>query len=366
MRRAWLVLAVVGSGCCCRPEKSGRVDAAPITSPDGTLSATASVVFSKGHSGVHSSVSDQVFHELVLKRGAETHKVVIDRFSTGYLEASPSEFAAAKDAKLSVEFHGQVVSVTADEGKRWRHVVLDTGAPFVCGVSTTPKAPPTRDLLLADLRGAGFGKPRTCDVEGATRVLCAHADDDELWSAAITQMLKHSLVDSEREPLNACLDARRPGLRDQLVAALHDRDAERIGLAAESLAKSNEVSVQTALATALSREVPTDSAGCWSRAKVAWALAQVTTSLGTADGATRQALIDLARAPAACPTELTGKAARVYAIASLRVVKDESLRELAAPCPAEDSGWTLGFKQWNEAMVDHLTDRPLECLAKSR
>lgn len=361
MRRAWLLFAVV-SGCCCRAEKSGRVDAPPITSPDGTMTATASVVFSKGHS----SVSDQVFHELVLKRGAETHKVVIDRFSTGYLEASPSEFAAAKDAKLSVEFHGQVVSVTADEGKRWRHVVLDTGAPFVCGVSTTPKAPPTRDLLLADLRGAGFGKPRTCDVEGATRVLCAHVDDDELWSAAITQMLKHSLVDSEREPLNACLDARRPALRDQLVAALHDRDAERIGLAAESLAKSNEVSVQTALATALSREVPTDSAGCWSRAKVAWALAQVTMTLGTADASTRKALIDVARAPPACPTELTGKAARVYAVASLRVVKDESLRELAAPCPAEDSDWTLGFKQWNEAMVDHLTDRPLECLAKSR
>ncbi len=363
MRRAWLLFAVV-SGCCCRAEKSGRVDAPPITSPDGTMTATASVVFSKGHSGVHSSVSDQVFHELALKRGAETQKVVIDRFSTGYLEASPSEFAAAKDAKLSVEFHGNVVSVTADEGKRWRHVVLDAGAPFVCGMSTTPKAPPTRDLLLADLRAAGFGKPRTCDIEGATRVLCAHVDDDELWSAAITQMLKHSLVDSEREPLNACLDARRPALRDHLVAALRDSDTERVGLAAESLAKSNEVSVQTALATALSREVPTDSAGCWSRAKVAWALAQVTTTLGTADGATRQALIDLARAPAACPTELTGKAARVYAVAALGVVKDESLRELSATCATDHAPWKLTFTKWNEAMYANLADEPLECLAK--
>lgn len=362
MRSAWLVFAVVVSGCCCRPEKSGRVDGAPITSTDGTMTATASVVFSKGHSGVHSSVSDQVLHELVLKRGDETQKVLIEQFSS--YQSSGSEFAAAKNATLSVEFHGHVVSVTADEGKRWRHVVLDAGAPFVCGVSTKPAAPPTRALLLADLKAAGFGKPRTCDIEGATRVLCAHADDDELWSAAIGQMLKHSLVDSEREPLNACLEARRPALRDQLLAALRDSDTERVGLAAESLAKSNEVSVQTTLATALTREAPTDSAGCWSRAKVAWALAQVTTTLGTADAATRKALIDVARAPPACPTELTGKAARVYAVAALGVVKDESLRELSATCTTDNAPWKLTFTKWNEAMYANLTDAPLECLAK--
>ncbi len=364
MLRAWLVFAVIASGCCCRPEKSGRVEGAPVTSADGTMTATASVVFSKGHTGVHSSVSDQVFHELVLKRGDETQKVTIDRFSTGYLESSASEFEAAKDATLLVEFHGHVVSVTADGGKRWRHVVLDSGKPFVCGVSAKPGAPPTRDLLLADLRAAGFGKPRTCDFEGATQVLCAHADDDELWSAAIAQMLKHSLVDSEREPLNACLDPRRPALRDQLLAALRDRDAERVGLAAESLAKSTDVSVQTALAEVLTRGAPTERTGCWSTAKVAWALAAVTTTLGSAEASTRKALLDVARAPTACPDELTGKAARVYAVAALGVVKDESLRELAETCATDHAPWKLSFTKWNEAMYANLTNEPLECLAK--
>lgn len=108
-------------------------------------------------------------------------------------------------------------------------------------------------------------------------------------------MLKHSLVDAEREPLNACLDPRRPALRDQLIAATKERDVERVGLAAESLAKSNDVSVQTALAEVLTRGTPTERTGCWSTANVAWALAAVTTTLG----------------PAACPDELTGKAARV-------------------------------------------------------
>ncbi|MBL8935434.1 MAG: hypothetical protein JNM69_12840 [Archangium sp.] len=364
MARAWLTVMLVASGCCCRPEKSGRVDGAPVTSTDGMWTATPSVVFSKGHTGVHSSVSDQVFHELVLRRGDETQKVLIDRLSAGYLESSASEFAAAKHATLSVEFHGHVVSVTADDGKRWRHVVLDSGAPFVCGASTKPAAPPTRDLVLADLRAAGFGTPRTCDIEGATRVLCAHANDDELWSVAIAQMLKHSLVDSEREPLDACLDPRRPALRDQLLAALRDRDAERVGLAAESLAKSNDVIVQNALAEVLTRGAPTERAGCWSTAKVTWALAAVTTTLGTAESSTRKALLDVARAPAACPDELTGKAARVYAVAALGVVKDEALRELSATCTTEHAPWKLTFTKWNEAMYANLTDAPLECLAK--
>jgi hypothetical protein len=80
MLRAWLIIALFASGCCCRPEKSGRVDAAPVTSADGTMTATASVIFSKGHTGVHSSVSDHVSHELVLTRGAERQMVLIDRF----------------------------------------------------------------------------------------------------------------------------------------------------------------------------------------------------------------------------------------------------------------------------------------------
>lgn len=328
------------------------------------MTATASVIFSKGHTGVHSSVSDQVFHELVLKRGDEDpqgdHRPLQHRLPR--VERVGVRGGEGRDAVGRVPRH--VVSVTANgeavaprRARQWKAIRLWRQREAGRSADERPAA-------RGPARGGLRAKWRMCDFEGATQVLCAHADDDELWSAAIAQMLRHLLVDSEREPLNACLDPRRPALRDQLLATLRERDAERVGLAAESLAKSTDVSVQTALAEVLTRGAPTERTGCWSTAKVTWALECCTTTLGSAEASTRKALLDVARAPAACPDELTGKAARVYAVAALGVVKDESLRELAATCPTEHAPWKLTFTKWNEAMYANLTNEPLECLAK--
>ena len=372
MFRAWVATALVASGCCCNSEpRFSRDESAPVVAPDGKVTATAIVAFSKGVSGVHGSTSDSVVHLLELRRGGETQRVQVARFLNGYLESSPAEFEEARKAKLKVTFaaDGHVVSISADGGTTWKHVVLDVGAPFACGLSASSSGvPKTRDLLLADLRGAGFGKKRTCDLEGATRVLCAQGEDDELWGAALEQLLAHHLVDSERDPLLACLSPlvkRRPVLRDRLIAATAENDPERVGVAAEALAKSADAAAQAALALALEKTRPSDSEHCWSAAKLAWSLASITVERGEAASPVRKVLADLARAPPACPAALTGKAARVYAVAALGALKGDTLRELSATCTVERAPWTLGFTQWNEAMVGGLTDEPLECLAKA-
>lgn len=370
MARSWMLTALVAAGCCCRSEpKVSSVQSAPVVSPDGAVTATASVVFNKGSAGVHSGVSDSVLHLLDLTRGKETLRVRVHEFSNGYLESTPAEFEDAKRAKLKVKFEpdGHVVLVSADEGKTWRRVVLDVGAPFVCGIGAASSAvPKTRDLVLSDLRTAGFGKRRTCDIEGATRVLCAQHDDDELWGAALEQLLDHSLVDMERAPLLGCLAPlvkKRVVLRDRLIAATSEAP-EHLEFAAEALARTADPVAQASLAQALTKP-PTDDASCWIAAKAAWALAAITIERGEADATTRQRLVDLARAPPACPTALTGKAARVYAVAALGALKDAALLELSAPCTSDPAPWTLDFTQWNEAMLAGLTDLPLECLAKA-
>ena len=372
MVRLVMLAALITSGCCCRSEpKTSNVQGARVVSPDGKVTATATAVFNKGHAGVHSGVSDSVVHLLELQRGGETQRVRVREFDDGYLGSSPAEFEAAKNATLRVKFEpdGHAVSVSADEGKTWSHVVLDEGAPFVCGRSPgSTAAPKTRDLVLSNLRAAGFGTRRTCDVEGATRVLCAHGDDEELWAVALTRMLEQQLVDAERAPLVTCLSPlvkQRALLREQLLGSLTAPESARVELAAEALARSADEGAQAALTRALEHAAPTDSRQCWTTATMVWALASITIERNAADGPTRALLVDVARRQT-WPREPGCVAARVYAVAALGAVKDESLRELSATCSTTAPPWTLGFKQSNEAVLEGLTDRPIDCLAKAK
>ncbi len=370
MVRLVMLAALVASGCGCRTKpKDSNVQSAPIVSPDGKVTATATVVFSKGHAGIHSGVSNSVLHVLELQRGAETQRVRVREFDDGYLGSSPAEFEAAKNATLRVRFEpeGHAVSLSADEGTTWRHVVLDEGAPFVCG-SGSGAVPKTRDLVLSSLRAAGVGKGRTCDLGGATRVLCAHGDDEELWDAALARMLEQPLVDAERAPLMRCLAPlvkQRAQLREQLMGSLTAPAPERVELAAEALAKSADDGAQTALARALEHATPADSRQCWTTATLAWALASITIERNAADEAIRARLAALARGQT-FPAEPGCAATRVYAVAALGALNDPSLRELSATCSTAAPPWTLSFTQTNEAVLGGLTDRPIGCLAKAK
>lgn len=370
MMRLFMVAALVAAGCGCRVKPKGSSgQSAPVVSPDGKVTATATVVFNKGHAGVHSGVSSSVLHLLELKRGVETQRVRVRAFDDGYLGSSPAGFEAAKNAALRVRFEpdGHVVSVSADDGTTWSHVVLDEGPPFVCG--TGPGAVPTsRDLVLSNLRVAGFGAARTCDVDGATRVLCAQGDDEELWNVALTRMLEQPLVDAERAPLVTCLSSvvkRRAALREQLIGSLTAREPERVELAAEALAKSTDEGAQTALRRALEQAAPADSRQCWTMGTLVWSLASITVERNAADAPTRTLLVDVARRQT-WPEELGCAAARVYAVAALGAVKDTSLPELSSACSTAAPPWTLGFTQTNEAVLDGLTDTPIACLAKAK
>ena len=100
-----------------------------VTSADGTISAQAFVRYSKGGVSVTSGRPDELVHVLMVG----SQRVELARFTAGYLgETPPAEWKAAVHAELTVNFapDGHAVSVSADLGKNWRHVVLDTGAPY--------------------------------------------------------------------------------------------------------------------------------------------------------------------------------------------------------------------------------------------
>lgn len=156
-----------------------------------------------------------------------------------------------------------------------------------------------------------------------------------------------------------------PPLRAKLIAYTRGKQSQ-VELAAEALVKSDDEAAQVALTTALRGLVdqPKSDPHCWSRGKVAWSLAGITAQRKAAPLATRELILELARAPDACPKDLTGKAVRVYAVTALAALQDPGLKELAAKCSEEPPPWSVPFEQWNEAMTANLVNRKVECLAK--
>jgi hypothetical protein len=362
--RATLLLALLAAACTERPPPPTRAASPVVTSPDGKQTASVTVRFSKRGVGVHSGGPDQLFHELTLTSGSALKSVQLSRYTSGYMGETPErEFRNAVKADYTLAYapDGHALSASFDGGKTWRQVVLDTGEPFICGMGSNP-APPTRELVLENLRTNGLGKVRTCELEGAARTLCAHRGDEELWSLAVEKFFETELVDSERYPLLECLRKEAP-MRKRLINQLQGSLARR-ALAAEALVKSGDAEAQLALTVALREllEDPARDPDCWTRAKVTWALAGITAERKDAAPATRELLLELARAPAACPGSLTGKAVRVYAIAAL---EGAGLGDLGATCAGAAEPWSVPFEQWNEAMLLRLTDRPAECLVKA-
>jgi hypothetical protein len=349
-----------------------------VTSPDGKIKAQALVTFSKGFEGVHSGRPDELFHVLAVESGGTTHEVELASFGGARLSPQPpGEYRAAVHATMTVQLaaDGHAASVSSDGGKSFEHVVLDAGDPFLCGVdSPASEAPPTRELVLAGLKSKGIlrhGDARaTCDIGGATRVLCAARTDAELWLAAVEMLVDAELVDAERDPLMRCAQSvakENEAIRAALVAAMARSDA---GLenGAEALAKSDDADTQSKLAGAarsIGDRAPLPTNKCWRRAKIVWSLASITVDRRAAPADARQLLVDVARGDDVCPSELTGKAARVYAVAALAALDDATLDDLAAKCSGAAEKWSVPFAAWNEAMTSNLVAQPLECLAKA-
>jgi hypothetical protein len=266
-----------------------REASAVVASPDGKIKAQAFVTFSKGFSGIHSSRADELFHVLAVESDGKTHDVELASFGGARLTPQPpGEYRAAVHAEMTVKLasDGHAASVSSNGGKSFEHVVLDAGDPFLCGVdSPLSEAPPTRELVLAGLRSKALvrqGDARaTCDIAGATRVLCAAPTDADLWLAAVDMLVDHDLVDADRDPLMRCAQSvakTNETIRAALVAAM-GRSNAGLENCAEALAKSADADVQSKLAGAargLGERAPLPSDQCWRRAKVVWSLASIT------------------------------------------------------------------------------------------
>jgi len=340
-----------------------------VRSADGAMSASAKVHFRKGHTGAHSSTSDEVAHWLEVERNGATERVLLGRWllQTGSADAH----RAGRRANMTLAFapDGHAIAVSTDGGKTHQYVVLDHGAGFACGRGPAAVPPPTRDVVLGSLREFGLLRDkRTCDPQGAARVGCARVADDEFWAVLAPEIVTSRLVDSERDPLVECAQKaarERPATRAILIAALSKGPAE-LGAAAEALANGDAEEVQIALARDLAAlAAKGESEACWALAKATWALASITARRKALPDAVRAAMLTLARGPAACPSELSGKGARVYAVAALAAVKAPELEALAATCTGEAKPWKLLYQTWNEALVNGTHQTPIGCLAKA-
>ncbi len=365
MRTRPVILVVVGAFAACRSAPPPvRVASAEATSVDGRHSAHVEVHFIKGFSGIHSSVSDEVNHVLVV----DGQNVIVERFLDGTIGRA-IDLRAASKANFTLRFapDGHAISLN-DGGPSWSHVVLDTGAPFRCSGDGLEVPPPTRELVRQSL--SSFARPlgdRSCQLDGLTRVLCAAKDDEALWSDALAPSLSATLVDSERSPLLECLRATiatSSPIRSRVLRGLSDPN--QVETAAEALVSQTEVDVELALTQAMAdlAHLPESRSRCWKQAKLSWALASVVVARKAATRLTLAHLQSELLADPACPNELTGKAARVHALLALAAIGDETVKSFASKCTGAPIVKEVRFKQWNEVMVDGLVHEPIECLAK--
>lgn len=349
-----------------------------MTSSDGTVAARALVRFSKGQPGVHSSTHDEITHLLIIERDGAKHEVELTQISKSAVETTLAQFRSAASAEMKLAFapDGHAIAVSTDGGTTHRHVVLDAGAPFLCGVGQARESAATRDLVLEAVKAEGFythvafTPERSCDIRGLTRVMCKSSGDTELWNAAVARFVDHELVDSERYPLLRCMqnEARsNVDVRATLVAGTK-RTPEEVGNAAEALAKTADVEVQRALAAALRAllEAPgDDKEACWARAKAAWSLASITVDRKDAPNEVRALFADVGRGVKPCEQRPIASFERVYAVAALAALRaDAPLAELASKCTGAAAALAVPFEHWNEAGQLELGGTAIECFAK--